>query len=111
DKRTNGIDDDGDGYIDNWQGWDVVGGIDVVNGARYEPDNDPRPDVPGASHGTFTAGCIVAQGNNAKGIAGIAYGCRLLPIKVSGNDGNSAAGGYEGIHYAATHGARAINCS
>ncbi|MFI5201160.1 MAG: S8 family serine peptidase, partial [Candidatus Kapaibacterium sp.] len=48
---------------------------------------------------------------NGVGIAGVAYGCKLMPIKVAGADYDNIAAGYEGIHYAATHGARIINCS
>jgi photosystem II stability/assembly factor-like uncharacterized protein len=117
DKRSNGIDDDSDGYIDNWEGWDFCGNVDVGSGAILEPNNNPRPRPPFLSavgepdHGTLTAGCIVATGNNGIGIAGIAFGCKLLPIKVAGADNNDISAGFEGIHYASTHGARIINCS
>lgn len=111
DKRSNGLDDDHDGYIDNWEGWDVVGDVNVSGGAVLQPNNDPRPREDGASHGTHTAGCMLAAGNNGVGIAGVAYGCRLLPIKAAGSDYDNIGGGYEGIHYASTHGARIINCS
>lgn len=108
DKRTNGIDDDGDHYIDNWQGWDVVG--TAPNGSPFRPDNNPRPDNTTMNHGTLTAGCILATGNNGKGVAGVAWGCRLLPIKASSN-AQYINGGYEGIHYAVNHGANVVNCS
>ncbi len=111
DKRSNGIDDDSDGYIDNWEGWDPVGDVNAGAGDIFQPNNDPRPREAGASHGTHTAGCILAQGNNGVGIAGVAYGCKLLPIKVAGADYDNISAGYEGIHYASTHGARIINCS
>ncbi|HET6400190.1 MAG TPA: S8 family serine peptidase [Candidatus Kapabacteria bacterium] len=108
-KQSNDIDDDSDGYIDNWEGWDVCG--DVPDGAVFQPNNNPRPREDGASHGTHTAGCMLAEGNNRVGIAGVAYGCKLLPIKAAGSDFESISAGYEGIHYASTHGARIINCS
>ncbi|HEY3874788.1 MAG TPA: S8 family serine peptidase, partial [Candidatus Kapabacteria bacterium] len=98
-----------DGCIDNYEGWDVCG--NVLPGSEYEPNNNPRPRVDSATHGTHTAGCILATGNNALGIAGVAYGCRLLPIKASGAWVNNVDGGYEGIHYASNHGARITNCS
>ncbi|MFI5201089.1 MAG: hypothetical protein ACHQNE_01720, partial [Candidatus Kapaibacterium sp.] len=62
DKRSNGIDDDSDGYIDNWEGWDLVGDVNAGAGDIFQPNYDPRPREDGASHGTHTAGCILAQG-------------------------------------------------
>ncbi len=110
-KEKNGVDDDSDGYIDNYEGWDMCGDVNVGAGAALKPNNNPRPRETAASHGTHTAGCILAQGNNSLGIAGVAYGCRLLPIKAAGSDNDNIGAGYEGIHYANTHGARIINCS
>ncbi len=114
-KQSNGIDDDSDGYIDNWEGWDFCGNVDAGSGAILEPNNNPRPRLlPGSgsqlNHGTHTAGCLVATGNNGIGIAGVAFGCKLLPLKAAGSDGY-ITGGFEAIHYASTHGARIINCS
>lgn len=94
----NGIDDDGNGYID-----DVNGG-DFVN-----KDNDPNDDY---HHGTHVAGIAGAVGNNGIGVAGVAWNCRLMPVKVLGSTGS----GYlswvaEGIIYAADNGAKIINMS
>jgi len=111
DKRSNGIDDDSDGYLDNWEGWDVCGDVNVSGGDILQPNNDPRPREGGASHGTHTAGCMVASGNNGVGIAGVAFGCKLLPIKAAGADFDNIGAGYEGIYYASMHGAKIINCS
>jgi serine protease len=102
DKRSNGVDDDGNGFIDDWHGWD----FDGPNGKT--PDNDAR--TPG-SHGTHTAGIMAAAGNNRIGIAGVAFGARLLPIKVSDNNGASLDFGFEGITYAADMHAKVVNCS
>jgi len=109
-KETNGIDDDSDGYIDNYEGWDCVGDVDANNGVPFKPNNNPRPREAGMNHGTLTAGCILAQGDNGVGVAGVAYSCKLLPIKAAGSDG-FITGGNAGMHYASTHGARIINCS
>jgi len=74
----NGIDDDGNGYIDD------IFGIDVGDG-----DADPM-DIVG--HGTHIAGTIAAKGNNNKGIAGINWEAKLLSCKLFGyaNDSLSA---------------------
>jgi hypothetical protein len=107
DKRTNGIDDDSDGAVDNWHGWDVAGlGLTGL----LEPDNDPIPDSSAYAHGTQTAGCIAATANNNLGVAGLGFGCKILPIKIADYYGQ-LPGGYEGIHYATLHGARVVNCS
>ncbi|HWF43499.1 MAG TPA: S8 family serine peptidase [Candidatus Kapabacteria bacterium] len=108
DKRTNGIDDDSDGIIDDWDGADVVG--DGTQFPTLVPSGNPRPQISGANHGTLTAGCAVATGDNGTGIAGIGYGCRLLAIK-AGYDDQSIAAGYEGVQFAIDRGARIINCS
>ena len=111
DKRANGVDDDGNGFIDDWHGWDFDGP------AGDTPDNNPIPVAssqtqPPPSHGTHTAGIMAAAGNNNKGVAGVAFGARLLPIKVSSDrDPNNLDFGFEGIAYAADMHARTVNCS
>jgi subtilisin family serine protease len=71
-KESNGIDDDGNGYVDDHQGWDF-----------FDDDNDPNPADPEDNHGTACAGIAAAKGNNEKGVVGIAYGSPILPIKFS----------------------------
>lgn len=96
DRRTNGIDDDGNGYVDDWQGWNTVAG-----------NNDIRDDQ---GHGTHTAGIIGATVNNSIGIAGVAPNARILPVKVLDNTGfGTYAQAAEGIVYATDMGARVIN--
>ncbi len=99
DKRFNGIDDDGNGFVDDWHGWDMVGN-----------DNDP---MPGNSHGTHVAGITAAQVNNRIGVAGVCNYARILPIKCATDSpvAPSILNGYEGIAYAAAMGAAVINCS
>ncbi len=91
----NGIDDDQDGYIDNFYGWDLG-----------QNDNDPSIDV---IHGSFVSGFAGAVTNNGIGIAGPGFKTRYLPIKISNNGVLTVA--YDGIVYAADHGCQIINCS
>jgi subtilisin family serine protease len=72
DKRINGIDDDGNGYIDDHQGWDFSDG-----------DNNPGPGVTGERHGTAVAGVSGATGNNSVGVTGTAMNAETLPIRIS----------------------------
>lgn len=114
DKRTNGVDDDGNGYVDDWQGWDFGGG-DYNN---VVPDNNPNPTGANNNHGTATAGVASASTNNGIGVAGTGFKCRLLPVKTAADNDTRAPGGlgyiiagYEGIVYAGLMGAKVINCS
>ena len=108
----NGIDDDGNGYIDDVRGWDFGG---LGDGSGPTPDNDPNEDR--ADHGTHVAGIASGVTNNGIGIASIGYSCLIMPVKVSQDNTRSEAGGsyilygYEGIVYAADNGADIINCS
>ena len=98
DKATNGIDDDGNGYIDD------VYGIDSIN-----HDSDPMDDS-SFSHGTHTSGTIGATGNNGKGVVGVNWTVRIMAIKSHDAAGNgSSASVIEAFHYAAMMRRRGIN--
>lgn len=105
DKRTNGIDDDGNGFIDDYMGWDF-GADDKESGF----DNDAFPGNP---HGTHVAGIIAAIKNNFIGIAGTGLNTKILPVKIGANDpaSRSLRNSYDGLLYAAIAGADIINCS
>lgn len=99
----NGFDDDGNGLIDDWWGYDF-GGADGLS-----EDNDPS--AVDDDHGTNVAGIAGSVGDNQAGGAGVAYGARLMAVKVGDDAGRSLPGAYDGLLYAAAMGARVINCS
>ncbi len=106
DKRFNGIDDDKDGYIDDWHGWDFNSSDTTGNGQ----DNDPMPGHP---HGTHVSGTIAATINNQIGIAGMCDSIKILPVKIGSDNpySTSLINSYDGMLYAAKMGADIINCS
>ncbi len=104
----NGVDDDGDGYVDNYHGWDLCG----AQAAAMVDDNDPNVKSAPADHGVHVSGIAAGVSNNMLGIASIAGNAKLLIVKAGPDDkATSIYKGYEGIKYAADHGAHIINCS
>ena len=107
---NNSKDDDNNGYVDDVIGIDFAGKDGNGGGGYY--DNNPSPTATGNTHGTHVAGIMAAIGNNAKGVAGVAFQCRYLPVKCgTDNAGDRILRGYDGIMYAADMGATVINCS
>jgi subtilisin family serine protease len=70
----NGVDDDGDGYVDDYYGYDFA-------------DNLPDPTDSGF-HGTHVAGTIAAMGNNQLGVIGVDYQARIMALRAA-SDGNN----------------------
>lgn len=103
---ADGVDDDGNGYVDDIRGWDFVGD-DAENTVA---DNDPM-DVDG--HGTHVAGIIAAAGNNGLGIAGINWQAKIMALKVEADNGQyfEDFAIIKAIHYAIDQGAKIVNCS
>ena len=96
----NGIDDDGNGCIDDVHGCDFV---------PLPPSNDPNDDH---GHGTMVAGIVGASSGNGLGVAGTAWGVTVLPVKVLDSTGAGTASDVaQGIVYAARSGAQVINMS
>lgn len=106
-----GIDNDGNGYIDDYRGWDF-GSDDNLPGSGGVGDPDPS-EPPGGNHGTHVSGIASGVTNNGIGIASIGYKTKILPVKASidSQDPSSIYYGFEGVLYAAENGAQIVNCS
>lgn len=99
-RETNRRDDDGNGKVDDWRGWDFVNG-----------DNTPQDDTP-EGHGTHVAGIIAARGNNDLGVAGVAWRAQLIPLKAIDDEGRGTEQDISAaITYASQRGARIVNAS
>ncbi|MBD2165063.1 peptidase S8 [Calothrix membranacea FACHB-236] len=93
----NGIDDDGDGYIDDVHGWNFIDNTNEVMDRN--------------GHGTHVSGTIAGE-NNGFGVTGVAYNAKIMPVKAL-NDGGagSVSSIVNGIYYAVNQGADVINLS
>lgn len=93
----NGIDDDGNGYIDDITGWNFA-------------DNNPSPKKD--THGTHVAGIAAASGNNGIGISGVAWNAKIMSLDVFvegfGADDQAII---DAIYYSVNNGAKVINMS
>ena len=99
----NGLDDDGNGFVDDRHG------INVLFSPKFKEGGDPMDDN---GHGTHVAGIVGAVGNNGKGIAGVAWKTQLMGLKFLGVDGSGLdSNAIKCIDYAIEHGADIINCS
>ena len=108
DKRTNGIDDDLNGFIDDWKGYDFVDGAAPDAGDWTQPDNEPEDEH---GHGTAVSGIIGAETGNGIGTAGVSP-CRILPVRAFGKNGRGSDIDIAlAIIYAADNGASVINMS
>lgn len=97
----NGIDDDGNGYVDDYRGWDF-----------RNNDNDPFDDLGDIGHGTLVAGIIGAVGDNGMFVVGVNWTVRIMPLKFLGADGTGdIAHAVEAILYAVANGANVMNNS
>lgn len=99
----NGIDDDANGFIDDWRGWDFG-----------DNDNNPDDDAAGPSygHGTHTAGTVIGDGTGAV-LTGVAPGAKLMPVKVynAAGIGGSLGTIWAAEQYCLENGARVITMS
>jgi len=82
----------------------------MVPGWNSYDNNSNSNDV--AGHGTAVAGTAAAAGNNSAGVASVAWGCKVMPIRVSDTSGNATFSSIaSGLNWAASHGARVANIS
>lgn len=111
----NGIDDDGNGYVDDVYGWDFYNNdasichyIETANGYTADPDDNDN-------HGTHIAGIIAATANNSIGIAGVAsnVNIKIMSLKIHGGSSSSGsvANAIKAIQYAEAMGADICNIS
>ncbi|THB66541.1 MAG: hypothetical protein D6B27_06475 [Gammaproteobacteria bacterium] len=90
--------DDGNGYIDDVNGYDFA-----------DQDNNPNPME---HHGTHISGTIAGVANNGIGVVGVSQYAKLMAIKTwSDEDDSSTAATVEGLTYAVDNGARVVNMS
>lgn len=104
---ADGIDNDGNGFIDDAFGWDFINNTP-----------DPRPSFSGewteagVSHGTLVAGIIAASGNNGKGVTGVSWQAQIMPLKALNDKGEGKISDViRAIDYAINNGAHIINLS
>lgn len=98
----NGIDDDGNGFIDDVMGWDAA-----------DQNNDPNPPLfsdADWTHGTHVAGIVAAETDNGVGISAIGFNTKMIPVKCT-NASPAVTHGYEGVDYAINSGANIISMS
>lgn len=106
DRTTNGCDDDQNGYVDDWRGWNFI-----------EIDNNPQagrqdPNGQAVSHGTETAGLIGAVSNNGLGTASFNWHTKIMPLQALDDYGSGYTSDIiAAIYYAVDNGASIINMS
>lgn len=83
----NGVDDDGNGYVDDVYGWD------------FDGNNNSVFDGTGDDHGTHVAGTIGGVGGNGKGVAGICHSVKLINAKFLGRNGGTTANAIKAVDY------------
>jgi subtilisin family serine protease len=97
-KENNGVDDDGNGYVDDFRGWNFIFNR-----------NDPYDDN---DHGTHVAGTVGAIGNNGKGVVGVNWRVKMMALKFLDRNGSgSTDDAVEAIVYATRMGAKILSNS
>lgn len=84
---VDGVDNDGNGYIDDTNGWDFDGNNNTI----YDGAQD--------DHGTHVAGTIGAVGGNGKGVAGVNWNVKMISAKFLGRQGGTLANAVKAVDY------------
>ncbi len=102
-----GVDDDGNGYVDDFWGWDFANNDNSV----FDPDERDEYGYLNDNHGTHCAGTIGAQSDNSMGVTGINWNVRIMPLKFIGPGGGYTSDAILALQYAADKGAQIASCS
>lgn len=106
DKSTNNCDDDGNGYVDDWRGYDFVNNDNNVQAGLTNPSGAA------VSHSTMVSGVIAATANNGLGGVGLDWQASIMPLQVFSDDGEGyTADVVAAMQYAVDNGAQIINLS
>ncbi len=106
DKSCNNLDDDGNGFIDDWRGWDFAYNDNLPNAGSVSPNGT------GAGHGTAVAGMVGATGNNGIGVASLNWNTKLMPLQIFDDSGSATTAELVlAMDYAIQNGADIINLS
>jgi len=109
-KETNGIDDDSNGKIDDWRGWDFVCGNNSPQAGDADCDSEPNSQY--ADHGTLTSGTAGAITNNSTGTASLDWNVDVLPLQALADSGSGSTSDVaDAIDYAVAQGAKVISMS
>ncbi len=105
-KSCNNIDDDNDGYIDNYLGWNFSSDTNNVTAGQTNTTSSS------VTHGTIVSGLIGAQSNNSVGISGENWNTKIMPLQALDDTGSGDTVSVSlAIRYAVDHGAHIINLS
>ena len=81
-----GVDDDGNGYVDDLYGWNVFG---------TAPNHTPNGTIPSSAHGTHVTGIAVARGDNGIGVAGVSWASPFVSIAAASQTTSDVIAGYQ----------------